>query len=867
MKKIYFLTFVVFSTIFSQASATLSFKDLKGMEINKAEYPQMSLLQGFAAGKDLLKGVRLFGYYNNDPESPYFQYPQSIINHFAIPMDPLASLMQYLFPSSTGLSLAITNRRTDFLAHKDILKIIGKTLNTVRNFDDDVMMDDMGNRAQFTFQLYVEMMSDISFGKIAVIQKAIQEKKPGYKSQDLAKLMKALNQHISLKNEISQLSKEVWLITDLINLLENRGIDQLEEGNFLFQLLDEMKRNLVPSLNNTDSLDSQIKKITDWIENDDNSHQDFSVLLTDSLEYLSTQITTSPKSLLDRIKSLDTTLKSQVESVFKGKGDLNEKKTLREHIAVKRNFLINLEDIIQKAPVIQIADICEDLSLIRDEENLQRLLHFLDIRGGEIRNKINTLEEAMDMSLTPDEQRLIGHAILNLTQPEDDFNQYTSARHGEYLTKLIVDALCFNRKTDLYPRYVAERALIAFALEKCQHKDELLPLLANMPDILKTPVIEYTGNIFTKPEHWDEFFTEKEYREKNKTFRGRYDENTHAFIPYNDPLTLTDIVFFTEAYKFYNSLLPPSFSNLTINYKETPVLDCGEAAIRVFLNSMLANKETGEFDVSILYDLAKKYNIDVSLTEEDLDGVPEVDWPGLKRVIWFYKKYPKISSLHSEELHKAFLYVTSELTLFDPTIKYMKEPGCEIAPGYGNIMKVISSLIPDYQLAEILTQIESFSEQQDDHAKDKLSELRGTLITRLIDIFSRKDFQLQWRSQYGDMRIADDSNAKLTFYINDKTAFDWFIFPGHFEIKIPTVFFDYNIRKTIFNGYKKLIEENSSLTSMGITPVRLGLIFSEIDEKTWEAMPSNISRQFTKFQEELKKLPIHQICCGVGYTG
>ena len=179
---------------------------------------------------------------------------------------------------------------------------------------------------------------------------------------------------------------------------------------------------------------------------------------------------------------------------------------------------------------------------------------------------------------------------------------------------------------------------------------------------------------------------------------------------------------------------------------------------------------------------------DLLVTED-----PDQLGSGIKK---FYREFDSPSKAESGKAHDAWSrYVTTDLNNVDkPGVKinYRNAGRYEIATSLSNILNVISLNLNDKELTKL-------SEVSDANPMNRAEKM----LDRIVEIFSRDDFQLSWTSKDG---VLKENNIVLKFSINEKPLFEWNIESGHSYVSMTSP----NDIENTFKRYRDLYALNTS---------------------------------------------------------
>lgn len=296
-----------------------------------------------------------------------------------------------------------------------------------------------------------------------------------------------------------------------------------------------------------------------------------------------------------------------------------------------------------------------------------------------------------------------------------------------------------------YPPHFSEQILLALFALKANTKEDILTLFSHFPHHLKANILE--GKARTQ---WlKDNFRPEDYQAYLPFFQS--DLSPRSKLPL-DP----EIAAFMHKSFFLNRTLPPvisfsSASHPSLAGEKVPQNrkhpDCGETAVRNFLNFILKNED--HFDVSLL------------LANPKITPKPEL--------IQFYRDHSSLVDIESDEIRDLWndLVVSRIESPFVVYNRPKENPVCDIRGGQRNMLAVLENLLFSGNAEfKALTQ-----------PQDKWNYICNAL--------SRPHFQLSWllENEKDENVNLKDHDLNFHFMIGNDEAFSWTFYDRHFEIQ------------------------------------------------------------------------------------
>ena len=408
------------------------------------------------------------------------------------------------------------------------------------------------------------------------------------------------------------------------------------------------------------------------------------------------------------------------------------------------------------------------------------------------------------------------------------------------IIRLIVEAVQESDNPESpYPPNIVEVALGALAWMKADHKKDLIPYFEAMPKLLAKGVLDDNGK-FINPEAWSELkYTKEEYDEIKSAFGNSVPENSDTRKEAIKKIVENPefAAFIGLGYNMYETVFPPIStygSVLSPFLKHKPkkekrsFSDCGSHSWRGFIENMIFNSDTRMFEVTLLEEIAKRIQekepIDINFElqregvkidefefiQEEMkkyDSKHEMErlerlrkliskWHPLKRMIWFFKRYPRPT--RSSRATNDWGLLTSN----HEGVEYAKEDACEIEVGIYNMLTVVAKMTGDTKLLDIL----NLDQYQDAEIKNKKNKANARGLDRLCDLFTSDRKKLNWSIEGGANDPDRDTDIDIQFAINSIPAFTWSFERGHFEIKKirdKSVYWHLNLHDEMLKKYFK----------------------------------------------------------------
>ncbi len=153
-------------------------------------------------------------------------------------------------------------------------------------------------------------------------------------------------------------------------------------------------------------------------------------------------------------------------------------------------------------------------------------------------------------------------------------------------------------------------------------------------------------------------------------------------------LSIDDILFLPLGYDLYENPLPPAIAMIgNAMYQGVRFPDCGETSLRNFMNALLYDPITREFDRAIVQGLT--------------GGDTQADNYHIRALRAFYAQYYNAEYIQANKAHNDWARVVSAI----PGVAYNKQPGCDIKPGFDTMLRVIQALCPGVQTLEDIARI------------------------------------------------------------------------------------------------------------------------------------------------------------------
>lgn len=186
------------------------------------------------------------------------------------------------------------------------------------------------------------------------------------------------------------------------------------------------------------------------------------------------------------------------------------------------------------------------------------------------------------------------------------------------------------------------------------------------------------------------------------------------------------------------------------------------------MNAWLYNPKNQTFETTVLENMANTNSIDIALSEEEIASETPPFASPLKRLIWFYKKYPK--SVKTKEAQEHWAVITSGLD----GVEYQKGANpnngqknvCEISAGLGNMLRVIAELLQEPSL--------KFQDNADPYKENE------RILTHLCAIISSEDNKWSWSFE---QERKEAGVLKIIFKMNQLAIFLWKFMSFHFDLK------------------------------------------------------------------------------------
>ncbi|WP_010300788.1 ankyrin repeat domain-containing protein [Candidatus Odyssella thessalonicensis] len=308
-----------------------------------------------------------------------------------------------------------------------------------------------------------------------------------------------------------------------------------------------------------------------------------------------------------------------------------------------------------------------------------------------------------------------------------------------------------------YPHHIIESALLAFVCKKSATAADLEPLLQALgrhlvPSPFKTE--EYSQAWYTQWKH-------------SAVHNNTVQLEGFLALAHNPE----NLIFTTLAYDKYENPYPKMLGTGQANHTyldpvtgtvvKATFSDCGEAALRNFLNIMLADPKTQSFRI---------------------DHLKAVFPHASSKLVQFYEGNPHAfhaySQLHYTDIighaidRSAWADVVSSLNEAEDTLKvrYADAGGrCNLRPGIDNIFVVLAKLLNDDQLTAMIA-----------HPPKEARKNRADMMSYILNKLSRRDeVYFSWHVKY--QRESIENIADLTLQINHRDQYIWQFLPQHFE--------------------------------------------------------------------------------------
>jgi len=280
----------------------------------------------------------------------------------------------------------------------------------------------------------------------------------------------------------------------------------------------------------------------------------------------------------------------------------------------------------------------------------------------------------------------------------------------------------------VYPRGLTINTLLAVLWKKAASKTDLKIYL----DSVAATLAVKPDQLYNWPDLDEQKYTRQNY-EQLKGFCLSDDESEMRY------LTFDELIFTRFGYNIYENPLPPKAEMIgNAHYRGKEFSDCGETALRNFINALIYDGSTRKFDINVLKALS-----------------PETINP---KIVEFYSRYSDAASVNVNEVHDAWAEVVSNLS---PSIRYASGT-YDIDEGFSNMMAVINALFPDIRTMEDI----------------------GTLLktSHNIDVTVTSDTPLEGSESKDVHNI-----VTITIKKPDVNQFDvvWQFTPDHFELDFP----------------------------------------------------------------------------------
>jgi len=179
------------------------------------------------------------------------------------------------------------------------------------------------------------------------------------------------------------------------------------------------------------------------------------------------------------------------------------------------------------------------------------------------------------------------------------------------LTTIIIQAIegLKNYPND-YPPNIIEQTLLTFVWKKAENKNDFLSFFEGLgldkikPEFVQEDPTTHMKSILPPPD-WETPFVKEDYETFKKGFIGKLPPIAVLEQLLADPETA---VFDTLAFELYESpyppMLPMGWVEMPIEGKKVRFQDCGEVAVRDFLNVMFFDNNTRSFDPELVKAIA-----------------------------------------------------------------------------------------------------------------------------------------------------------------------------------------------------------------------------------------------------------------------
>jgi hypothetical protein len=329
----------------------------------------------------------------------------------------------------------------------------------------------------------------------------------------------------------------------------------------------------------------------------------------------------------------------------------------------------------------------------------------------------------------------LGQPVLKANQTAKQLRNKRNAEKSITIAHLITEALLESDKPDnIYPLHIVEGALSAWVWQKASSKAELLPYYQAMPELLSSNVkLDNNGKVQFHDNFLVDAYTKEDYLLFTECL-GESDvidklikrlESDPEFAAY---IGLGYFLFDIELppKRNYGEAKHPSL----VGQNPDTFPDCGASSLRSFFEMILFNSKSSKFDTTKLTNIADKLRIEVGITNIE-HSLPELSnsWPTLKRLIWFFHKYPK--PVNSQDSTNDWALITSNLEGVEyNTGTAGQTPVCEINPGIANMLKAVAKLVPDPKL---------------NSNNPDLNKANAITLTNLCKLFSTNTRKIEWQ--------------------------------------------------------------------------------------------------------------------------